>query len=131
MYQVTNHNGGIPTQAQLRETRRMMQELISARGFANARVFIEGTDKIRVQVPDVGDTGKLFRIIGNPAQIEFRNQSGDVIFTGREVDRVNSNIDTATGMYAVFLSLNAAGTMAFGLATMPENIGKLFILLLL
>jgi len=108
---------GTVTTANLEATRTRLSDMLMAQGFADATVVIEGGSRIRVEVPDVDEPGDLFRIIGEPAQLEFRSPNDHLILTGRNVTRVNAGWDSASSTYATFLALDRAGSAAFATAT--------------
>jgi len=103
--------------AAIAATRTRLAQMLMAQGFSDATVVLEGVNRIRVEVPDVDQPGELFRIIGMPAELQFRSPTGNVILTGREVTSARAGFDTGSQGYAVFLSLNSVGSAAFSAAT--------------
>lgn len=99
-----------------------LEALLFSKGYTEATVTRQGNDKIRVEVPSVSDTESLMALIGEPADLEFRDESGNVLIEGGK-HLQDANATLYDGSYAVSLTFNDAGTEAFAKAT-SENIGK-------
>lgn len=105
-------------------TRTRLQNLLSGKGYTEATVVREGSSRLRIEVPDVDDPGNLFDIIGKPATLEFvLDKTGEVVLTGKNILKAEPQYSTQDSGYVVALSLDAAGTEAFGKAT-AANIGE-------
>ena len=103
-------------------TMRNLESLLVSRGYTEATVTRQGSDKIRVEVPSVTDTETLMNLIGEPATLEFRDSDGNVLIEGGK--HLEDAIATLyNGSYAISLTFNAEGTAAFATAT-SENIGE-------
>ncbi|MDO4357934.1 MAG: protein translocase subunit SecD [Clostridia bacterium] len=92
-------------------------------GYTEATVARQGSDKIRVEIPDVSDPQEVIDIIGKPAHLEFRDPSGNVVVEGKDIEKAYVTQDTQTQMFEVAFELNSAGTKAFAEAT-AANIGS-------
>ncbi len=103
-------------------TMRNLESLLVSRGYTEATVTRQGSDKIRVEIPSVTDTETLMNLIGEPATLEFRDSDGNVLIEGGK--HLEDAIATLyNGSYAISLTFNAEGTAAFATAT-SENIGE-------
>jgi len=110
-------------------TRTRLETLLVSRGFTESNVVRQGADRLRVEVPGVGEPGALLDVIGEPAELTFRmdNPDGTPIpgLTGRNVTSVSSGWDSqGGGGYVVQLVFDSVGTAAFSQATSPENHGR-------
>ena len=99
-----------------------LESLLFSKGYTEAVVTQQGNNSIRVEVPSVSDTEQLISLIGDPADLEFRDAEGNVLIKG------NQHLESATavmyeGSYAVSLQFNEEGTKEFATAT-QNNIGK-------
>lgn len=99
-----------------------LETLLFSKGYTEAVVTRQGENQIRVEIPAVSDTSKLMELIGEPAKLEFKDSSGNVLIEGTK------HLDEATavyyeGSYAISLKFNTDGTTAFATAT-SDNIGK-------
>lgn len=104
-------------------TRSSLERLIVSKGYAEATVVREGTDRIRVEVPDVDDPSSLLNIIGEPAELRFElDSSKEVVLTGENVIAASGGWDQSSG-YVVSLTLDSEGTTNFANAT-TNNIGS-------
>jgi preprotein translocase subunit SecD len=105
-------------------TRTRLENLLVKKGYTEATVVREGAQRLRVEVPDVDEPGKIFDIIGKPAELRFVAEDGTTVITGRNVLSATAGYDTNSGGYVVNLSLDAEGTDSFRAATAPENKDK-------
>ncbi|MBQ7227476.1 MAG: hypothetical protein IJX05_03675, partial [Clostridia bacterium] len=116
-----------PEDSRMNGTVTQLTGLLTAKGYSEATVVREGANRIRVEVPDVDEPGEIFKIIGEPADLEFvlspdGTQDGETIFTGEVV--TNAYVTSDEQMQpAVGLSLNSEGARIFSQVT-SENIGK-------
>lgn len=92
-------------------------------GYTEATVARQGTDKIRVEIPDVSDPQEVIDIIGTPAHLEFRDPSGNVVLEGKDIENAYVTQDTENNLFMVGFELTGEGTKKFAEAT-QANIGK-------
>ncbi|MDR2201918.1 MAG: protein translocase subunit SecD [Clostridiales bacterium] len=104
-------------------TRTRLQDLLVDKGYTEATVVKDGTQRLRVEVPDVDEPGKIFDIIGKPAELRFELE-GNTVITGKNVLSAVADYDTQQGEYVVSLSLDSDGTVKFRDATKAENKDK-------
>ena len=57
--------------AKMKGTVTQLTDLLTGKGFTEATVVREGSSRIRVEVPDVDEPEEIFKIIGDPATLEF------------------------------------------------------------
>lgn len=108
--------------AAMQGTMANLESLLFSKGYTEATVTKQGNDQIRVEVPSVEDTESLMALLGDPAELEFRDESGNVLIEG------SKHLESATatlyeGSYAISLQFNDEGTAEFATAT-TNNIGK-------
>ena len=92
-------------------------------GYTEATVARQGSDKIRVEIPDVSDPQEVIDIIGKPAHLEFRDPNGNVVVEGKDIEKAYVTQAQDTQMFEVAFKLNKEATKAFAQAT-ADNIGK-------
>ncbi|MGI5884427.1 MAG: protein translocase subunit SecD [Candidatus Spyradocola sp.] len=102
-------------------TMAVLRNRLTNQGFTEATVTQQGTDRIRIEIPDVDDPNEILNIIGQPAHLEFKTADGEVIMDGSAV--VSAEMGYLEGQPVVQFTLNEEGTDAFAKAT-AENIGK-------
>ncbi len=98
--------------AQLVITRR-----VDAMGLTNPNVSIEGTDRIRVELPGVENAEEAIELIGKTAQLKFTLADGSVVLTGENVKDAALSTSQEYAGYVVSLEFDAEGTEAFTEAT--------------
>lgn len=102
-------------------TMAVLRNRLTSQGFTEATVTQQGTDRIRVEIPDVDDPNEILNIIGQPAKLEFKTEDGTVIMDGSAV--TSAEMGYLEGQPVVQFELNSEGADAFAKAT-AENIGK-------
>ena len=102
-------------------TMAVLRSRLTGQGFTEATVTQQGTDRIRVEIPDVDDPNEILNIIGQPAKLEFKTPDGEVIMDGSAVKK--AEMGYLEGQPVVQFELNDEGTDAFAKAT-AANIGK-------
>lgn len=101
-----------------------MQELLVSKGYSESTVTrgtsSNGSETIRVEVPDVDDPEAVLQLIGRPATLEFKGENdpeADNLLVGRE-HLQNAYVTTDNnGQYAVALQFNEVGTAVFAQVT--------------
>ena len=118
--------------AAIEGTRAAMETLLFNKGYTEALVTVSG-ETIRVEIPDVDDPEKVFELIGDPAELEFKeyvdgkndksldDPTGSVKLSGKltgdDVAKAGVQYDTDSQYYVVALEFTADGTKKFSTAT--------------
>lgn len=105
----------------LNGTMAVLRTRLTGQGFTEATVTQQGTNRIRVEIPDVDDPNEVLSIIGQPAKLEFVSMEGEVLMDGAAVK--SAEMGYLEGMPVVMFNLNSAGADTFAKAT-AANIGK-------
>jgi len=93
-------------------------------GFTDATIQTEGASNLRVSVPGIGDPAEVLRILGEPAQIEFRFR-GETIITGSNIVAAHASMQLAD--HVVSLTFDRYGAEAFSRATQNlEDVIEIF-----
>lgn len=94
-------------------------ELLTSKGYTEAVVTRQGTNQIRVEVPDVDNSKVLLDMIGEPALLEFKENQDDkeAKLTGSHVQSVEAGYQQ--GEWGVSIKFNSEGTVIF--AEMTEK----------
>lgn len=88
--------------------------MLTDKGFTEATVVKQGTDRIRVEVPDVSDPQEIFNLIGSPAKLEIKSvedASAEAELTGNHITNVEASYQN--GEYGVSIEFNAEGSTVF------------------
>ncbi len=99
-----------------------LEALLFSKGYTEATVTRQGTNNLRVEIPSVDDTASLMTLLGEPAELEFKDANGNVLIEGGK-HLEDANAVLYEGSYAISLTFNDAGTEAFATAT-SENVGS-------
>ena len=113
-------------------TRAALESLLFGKGYTEAQVSVSG-ETIRVEIPDVDDPEKVFELIGDPADLEFKeyvdgtndkslnDSTGSVKLssklTGNDVAKAGVQYDSENSYYVVALEFTADGAKKFSTAT--------------
>lgn len=108
--------------ALLEGTASVLRTRLTDQGFTEANVSLQGSNYIRVEIPDISDPQEVLDIIGTPAHLTFVDPYGTVIVEGKDIKDVGIMQNTAAssssyGGYVVVFNLNDEASEAFGQAT--------------
>ena len=102
-------------------TMAVLRNRLTNQGFTEATVTQQGTNRIRIEIPDGDDPNEILNIIGQPAHLEFKTADGETIMDGSAV--VSAEMGYLEGQPVVQFTLNDEGATAFATAT-AENVGS-------
>ncbi|MGB7604926.1 MAG: protein translocase subunit SecD [Lutisporaceae bacterium] len=101
-----------------------IRERVDSLGVAEPTIVRQGNNRIEVQLPEVKDSQRALEVIGQTAQLEFRDENGTVVLTGADVENATVEMSSEMGTsYVVSLKLNPEGATKFKDAT-ASNVGK-------
>ncbi|MDF2839733.1 MAG: preprotein translocase subunit SecD [Clostridia bacterium] len=101
-----------------------IRERVDSLGVAEPTINRQGTNRIEVQLPEIQDPQRAIEIIGQTAKLEFKDEDGNVIITGADIDKANAVMSGELGQtYVVAFELKSEGTKKFAEGT-KNNIGK-------
>lgn len=114
-----------PTPEDMSAALQMIQVRLDKEGYTEAEAAIEGSNRIRVDIPGVDDPQEAMASIGATAMLTFEDEKGNQIMTGKNIVKASPQIvDTGRGQEAVVsIELDKEGTEAFSEAT-KNNVGK-------
>ena len=115
-------DGSVGFDEKMSSTVSILTSRLTRQGFTEATVTRQGTDRIRVEIPNVSDPNEILRIIGTPAQLYFVDENGNNIMEGSMVKNAQPSQDE-NGQPCVAFELNEEGAKIFAKAT-AENLGK-------
>ncbi len=106
---------------QMDATVTIMRNRLTSTGYTEANITRQGSDRIRIEIPDVQDPNEILEIVGTPAHLEFLDPEGNVIMEGKDI--VTASAATVDGAYYVYFELSEEGKAAFAEAT-AANVGQ-------
>jgi len=105
----------------LSNTVAVLQDRLINRGFFQAAVTRDGTDRIRVIIPDIQTDNEILDILCIPARLEFKDEAGNVLIEDKDIKLAHAYYDY--GAYMVYIELTPEGAELFALAT-AANLGR-------
>lgn len=101
-----------------------IRERIDSLGVAEPSIVRQGKNRIEVQLPEIQDTQRALEVIGQTAQLEFKDEDGNIIITGADIDKANAVMSGEMGQsYVVAFELKSEGAKKFAEGT-KNNLGK-------
>lgn len=100
----------------------VLRDRLDAKGFTEATVTRQGTDRIRVEIPinstsEMQDPNEVAEFIGTPAKLEFVDPNGETILEGGDIQKAEAVQNSQTLEYAVSFELTQEGAEKFAEAT--------------
>ena len=108
----------------MEQTRAVLNNRVNAMGISEATVSLEGTDRLRVEMPGVKDAQEAIDQIGKTAQLRFLLADGSEVLSGDDVKDANIDTDTQNGGYKIVLEFNSSGVDKFAEATRKASSGE-------
>ena len=121
VYQAEN-NGDPDFDTKMESTVSILTSRLTRQGFTEATVTRQGSDRTRVEIPNVSDPNQILTIIGTPAQLYFVDESGNNLMEGGMVKNAQAAQDQ-DGKPCIAFELTDEGAKIFAEAT-AANLGK-------
>ena len=121
VYQAEN-KGDPDFDTKMESTVSILTSRLTRQGFTEATVTRQGSDRIRVEIPNVSDPNQILTIIGTPAQLYFVDESGNNLMEGAMVKNAQAAQDQ-DGKPCIAFELTDEGAKIFAEAT-AANLGK-------
>ncbi|MFR0859701.1 MAG: protein translocase subunit SecD [Christensenellales bacterium] len=121
MYQAED-NGDPDFDTKMESTVSILTSRLTRQGFTEATVTRQGSDRIRVEIPNVSDPNQILTIIGTPAQLYFVDEDGNNLMEGSMVKNAQAAQDQ-DGKPCIAFELTDEGAKIFAEAT-AANLGK-------
>ncbi|SNX52651.1 protein translocase subunit SecD [Thermoanaerobacterium sp. RBIITD] len=111
---------GNVTQDAMTRAIAIIRNRVDSLGVAQPLIVQQGSNRIRIEIPDVSNPDQVISYLGQTAQLKFVGPDGKVILTGADVKdskAVYQTDQSGVQQPVVTLVLNAKGTKAFADAT--------------
>ena len=108
---------GTELQAIMNQTKSVLENRVNAMGISEAQVSIEGTNRIRVEMPGVENAEEAIEQVGRTAQLQFFLADGTLALTGEGVSDSQMANDTNNGGYKITIDFTSEGSNLFADAT--------------
>ena len=111
-----------PTEDELNTVSSVVRSRLDSRGYTEATLTKQGSDKVRVELPDVQNAQEAVDTLGATAQLVFQDPEGNQVMTGSDVKNASAEFgQTEKGMsknsYYISLELTDEGRDKFAEAT--------------
>ncbi|MEG0829003.1 MAG: protein translocase subunit SecD [Anaerovoracaceae bacterium] len=97
----------------MEQTQAVIETRVNQMGLAEPVVTIEGTNRIRIELPGAEDAEEAIKQIGKTAQLQFILADGTKILDGGNVKNAGTSTDNDQGGYAVDLQFDNEGGKLF------------------
>lgn len=118
-----------PSDEEISAAKAMIQKRLDAKGYTEAEVTVEGSNRLRVDIPGVEDPQKAIEEIGAAGMLRFLDLEGNEIVTGTNISKASAYQNSATGEYYVGIEMDSEGTEAFSNFT-KESVGSPILIML-
>lgn len=115
-------NGDPDFDTKMESTVSILTSRLTRQGFTEATVTRQGSDRIRVEIPNVSDPNQILTIIGTPAQLYFVDEDSNNLMEGSMVKNAQAAQDQ-DGKPCIAFELTDEGAKIFAEAT-AANLGK-------
>ena len=115
---------GTELTAIMNQTKSVLEKRVNAMGISEAQVSIEGTNRIRVEMPGVEDAEEAIEQIGRTAQLQFFLADGTLVLTGEGISDSQIATDTTNGGYKITIDFTSEGSNLFADATEKAYSGE-------
>lgn len=119
----TNETGAAKTKI-MEQTKTVLEKRVNAMGISEATVSIEGTDRLRVEMPGVENAEEAIEQIGKTAQLQFLLADGTPVMTGDAIKDAGIATDTDNGGYKITMEFTSQGSDLFADATEKAASGQ-------
>ena len=98
-----------------------IEDFLVNQGYTEATVSRQGSNRLRIEVPDVNDPDTIFKLIGEPAELYITDsEGGDPIITGEHISSCEAQYQDEWGVVVKF---NEEGKSLFGTLT-TDHVGQ-------
>lgn len=104
-----------------------IRQRIDSLGVTEPVIVRQGSRRIEVQMPEIQDPQRAIELIGQTAQLEFREENGNVVLTGNDIKKAIADYSGNDGFGQqpiVALELTSEGAKKFADAT-SRNVKKI------
>jgi len=102
-------------EAKFRTTIAVLRDRLDSKGYTEATVVQQGSDRIRIEIPNKEeDQQAVFAAIGKPSKLEFKDVNGKVWVTGDMVKSAQAVVEQQNNEIVVQLEFNDEGGKLFG-----------------
>ena len=105
------------TKTVMEQTREVINKRVNAMGISEVTVSIEGTNRLRIEMPGVKDADTAIKRSGKTAKLKFTLADGSEVLSGSDVKNAAAAVDSQNGGYKITMKFTGAGQSKFAQAT--------------
>lgn len=106
------------------QTKAVLENRVNAMGISEATVSVEGTNRVRVEMPGVDNAEEAIDQIGRTAQLRFLLADGTEVMNGDAVSDAGFSTDGTNGGYKITMDFTSEGSDLFSEATAKTASGE-------
>ncbi len=107
----------------MEETKSVLENRVNAMGIAESSVTVEGSDRLRIELPGVENASEAIAQIGKTAKLNFYLADGTLVMDGSEIKDAGIETDQDRGGYKITLEFTNEGSNQFEDATRKASSG--------
>ncbi|MGI6550247.1 MAG: protein translocase subunit SecD [Syntrophomonadales bacterium] len=111
------------TQDTIQKSIGILRQRVDQLGVTEPIIQGEGNSRVIVELPGVEDPEAAADFIGQTAELEFKDENGNVILSGANLKEAKAELDPQTGEAQVSLEFDKEGAEKFRVFS-AQNIGK-------
>jgi len=108
---------------------KIIEKRVNELGLTEPLIQRQGERRIIVELPGVKDPEKAIEILGKTAMLEFVDEAGTTVLTGKDLKDAKAGINSQTNRPEVNIEFSPEGTTAFAELT-AKNVGRRIAILL-
>jgi preprotein translocase subunit SecD len=101
----------------------ILRTRVDSLGVKETLLYPQGNDRVVVEIAGESDPEAAVDILKNTAQLEFWDETGQVVLTGEHLKDAQARVNSARGDAEVNIEFDTEGTALFATAT-AANVGK-------
>lgn len=105
------------------QTKSVLENRVNAMGISEASVAVEGSKKVRVEMPGVSNAEQAIKQIGKTAQLRFLLADGTYVMSGSAIQDAAAATDSENGGYKITMDFTSSGSDKFAAATAKASAG--------
>ena len=109
----------------MEQTKAVLENRVNAMGISEATVSVEGSNRVRVEMPGVDNAKEAIDQIGRTAQLRFLLADGTEVMNGDAVSDAGFDTDGTNGGYKITMEFTSEGSDLFSEATAKTASGDI------
>ena len=109
----------------MEQTKAVLENRVNAMGISEATVSVEGSNRVRVEMPGVDNAEEAIDQIGRTAQLRFLLADGTEVMNGDAVSDAGFDKDGTNGGYKITMEFTSKGSDLFSEATAKTASGDI------